>query len=163
HLKLAAAVILPAAALLTLLARPLDVLSLGDEEAASLGLHVHAARLLFLGLAALLTGAATAVAGAVPFVGLVAPHALRPLVGPRRRFGHTGRRGWQPAHRARARGRRALSAHRPLPSPGRGRSPRGRPGAGSDGHRGAGGAAGGNAIGGRAATGGRGARSGPGA
>src|SRR5204863_4757130 len=58
------------------------VLSLGDEEAASLGLHVHAARLLFLGLAALLTGAATAVAGAVPFVGLVAPHALRPLVGP---------------------------------------------------------------------------------
>jgi len=82
HLALAAAVILPAALLLTLLARPLDVLSLGDEEAASLGLHVNGARLLLLGLTAAIVGAGTAVAGSVPFVGLVAPHALRPLVGP---------------------------------------------------------------------------------
>ena len=62
-------------------ARPLDVLSLGDEEAAALGLPVHAARLALLALAALVAGAATAVAGSVPFVGLVAPHALRPVVG----------------------------------------------------------------------------------
>jgi iron complex transport system permease protein len=82
HLVLAAAVILPAALLLTVLARPLDVLSLGDEEAASLGLHVNGARLLLLGLTAAIVGAATSVAGSVPFVGLVAPHALRPLVGP---------------------------------------------------------------------------------
>jgi iron complex transport system permease protein len=82
HLNLAAALVLPAVALLVLLARPLDVLAMGDEEAASLGLHVHAARLGLLALAALVTGAATAVAGAVPFVGLVSPHALRPLVGP---------------------------------------------------------------------------------
>jgi iron complex transport system permease protein len=82
HLWLAAALILPAAALLTLLSRPLDVLALGDEEAASLGLHVHGARLILLGLTAVIVGAGTAVAGSVPFVGLVAPHALRPLVGP---------------------------------------------------------------------------------
>jgi iron complex transport system permease protein len=82
HLALAAAVVLPAALLLMVLARPLDVLSLGDEEAASLGLHVTGARLLLLGLTAAIVGAGTAVAGSVPFVGLVAPHALRPLVGP---------------------------------------------------------------------------------
>ena len=64
-----------------MLGRTLDVLSLGDEEAASLGVRVHAARLATLSLAALVAGGATAVAGSVPFVGLVAPHALRPLVG----------------------------------------------------------------------------------
>jgi len=59
----------------------LDVLSLGDEEAAALGLPVHAARLVLLALAALVAGAATAAAGSIPFVGLVAPHALRPVAG----------------------------------------------------------------------------------
>jgi heme transport system permease protein len=85
HLAIGAGFVLSGVALLTLLSRPLDVLSLGEEEAAALGLPVHVARLLILGLAALVAGAATAVAGSVPFVGLVAPHALRPLVGPRGR------------------------------------------------------------------------------
>ena len=39
-------------------------------------------RLLVFGLCALVAGPVTAVAGAVPFVGLIAPHALRALVGP---------------------------------------------------------------------------------
>lgn len=82
HLRLAAAVMLPGCLLLWLLSRPLDLLSLGHEEASSLGLSVHPARLLFFALCALVAGGATAVAGAVPFVGLLAPHALRPLVGP---------------------------------------------------------------------------------
>jgi iron complex transport system permease protein len=82
HVQAAAVFVLSGAALLWLLARPLDVLSLGEEEAASLGLPVRATRLGLLGLASLVAGACTAVAGAVPFVGLMAPHALRPLVGP---------------------------------------------------------------------------------
>jgi iron complex transport system permease protein len=82
HVRLAAAFILPGAALLFALARPLDLLSLGSDEAASLGLPIHATRMAILTLASLVAGAATAVAGSVPFVGLVAPHALRPLVGP---------------------------------------------------------------------------------
>jgi iron complex transport system permease protein len=82
HVKASAVFILSGSAVLTLLGRPLDVLSLGEEEAASLGLHVGATRLGILSLAALVAGAATAVAGSVPFVGLMAPHALRPLVGP---------------------------------------------------------------------------------
>jgi iron complex transport system permease protein len=86
HLGLAAAFVLTGCGLLLLLARPLDVLSLGTEEAAALGLPVPRTRVAVLGLCALVAGACTAVAGSVPFVGLVAPHALRPLVGPRGRF-----------------------------------------------------------------------------
>jgi iron complex transport system permease protein len=82
HVKLAAALILAGVALLALLSRPLDVLSLGEDEAASLGLAVHATRLAIFALSALVAGAATSVAGSVPFVGLMAPHALRPRVGP---------------------------------------------------------------------------------
>ncbi len=43
---------------------------------------MHPARLTFFALCALVAGGATAVSGSVPFVGLLAPHALRPLVGP---------------------------------------------------------------------------------
>jgi iron complex transport system permease protein len=82
HAGLTAAFVLGGGALLLTLSRPLDVLSLGSDEAAALGLPVHATRLLVMGLASLVAGACTAVAGSVPFVGLVAPHGLRPLVGP---------------------------------------------------------------------------------
>jgi iron complex transport system permease protein len=82
HLALAAAFVLPASLALLLLSRPLDVLSLGEEEAAALSLPVHGMRLVVFGLCALVAGPVTAVAGAVPFVGLIAPHALRALVGP---------------------------------------------------------------------------------
>jgi len=82
HVQLAAGFILTGTALLFALSRPLDLLSLGEDEAASLGLPVHAARMAILCAASLIAGAATSVAGAVPFVGLIAPHALRPVVGP---------------------------------------------------------------------------------
>lgn len=82
HVQAGAAFVLTGVAALGWLGRPLDVLSLGEEEAASLGLPVRATRLVLLGLASLVAGACTAVAGSVPFVGLMAPHALRPLVGP---------------------------------------------------------------------------------
>lgn len=86
HAAIAAAFVLGGCGLLLALSRPLDVLSLGTEEAAALGLPVHAARLLVMALASLVAGACTAVAGSVPFVGLVAPHALRALVGPSSRY-----------------------------------------------------------------------------
>lgn len=81
HLRYGSAFILVGAGLLIALARPLDLLSLGEDEAASLGLPVHIARMAVLFLAAIVAGASTAVAGSIPFVGLVAPHALRPWVG----------------------------------------------------------------------------------
>ena len=82
HARLGAGFILAGSTALLLIARPLDVLSLGDDEAASLSLPVHATRMATFCLASLVAGPATALAGSVPFVGLVAPHALRPLVGP---------------------------------------------------------------------------------
>ena len=70
-------------ALLLSLGRPLDVLTLGEDAAATMGVATRRVRMvLVLGIAASV-GAATAVAGAIGFVGLVVPHILRPFVGAR--------------------------------------------------------------------------------
>jgi iron complex transport system permease protein len=69
--------------LLLSLGRPLDVLTLGEDAAASMGVATARVRMvLVLGIASSV-GAATAVAGAIGFVGLVVPHILRPFVGAR--------------------------------------------------------------------------------
>ncbi len=83
HLGIASALIVPACLAAMALHRPLDLLLLGDTEARALGLNVPRMRLVLLALAALLSGATTSIAGSVPFVGLMAPHAMRGLVGPR--------------------------------------------------------------------------------
>nr|WP_240741562.1 iron ABC transporter permease [Deinococcus sp. KSM4-11] len=75
-----ALVLLPAA---LLLARTLDVLNLGEDLATSLGTRVNAARLLSLTVAVALAGAAVTGAGILGFVGLLAPHVARLLVGGR--------------------------------------------------------------------------------
>jgi iron complex transport system permease protein len=62
-------------------ARSLDALTLGEEAAQSLGVDVHGVRRRVVVGVALATGAATAAAGAVSFVGLVVPHLLRPFYG----------------------------------------------------------------------------------
>lgn len=67
---------------LVLLARPLNILSLGDREAGHVGVHVERVRLLVIVLSALATGAAVAVAGVISFVGLVVPHLIRMMSGP---------------------------------------------------------------------------------
>ena len=59
----------------------LNVLALGDDVARGLGMRVERTRALLAALAAVLTGAAVAVAGLVAFVGLVVPHIARLLVG----------------------------------------------------------------------------------
>jgi iron complex transport system permease protein len=69
-----------------LLARRLDVLALGDEPAAVLGVRVQRMRAILTALAALLTGSAVAAAGLIGFVGLVVPHAARLLVGSGHRY-----------------------------------------------------------------------------
>ncbi len=83
HVALAAPFITGGAALLLLTARSLETLSLGEAQAESLGVNVRRVRLLALFGTALGVGAATAVTGAIGFVGLVAPHLVRPLVGHR--------------------------------------------------------------------------------
>ena len=66
---------------LWLLARPLDALAFGDETAQSLGLPLGRARGLIVAAASLTTAAAVAAGGTIGFVGLIAPHAARLLVG----------------------------------------------------------------------------------
>jgi iron complex transport system permease protein len=61
----------------------LDLLSVDDETPRVLGVHVPRSRLLLLTCAVLLTGAAVAGVGVIAFVGLVAPHAARAIVGRR--------------------------------------------------------------------------------
>jgi iron complex transport system permease protein len=68
--------------LLPLFARSLNLLTLGEREARHLGMPVESVRLVVVVLAALVTGAAVAVAGIIGFVGLVVPHVIRLLVGP---------------------------------------------------------------------------------
>lgn len=62
--------------------RVLDAFAFGDTTAASLGVPLQGARWAFLVATALLTGAMVSVSGAIGFVGLVLPHAVRLLVGP---------------------------------------------------------------------------------
>ncbi len=66
--------------------RSLDVLSVGDSEAASLGLNVELVRVVMVCAATLITAAAVSVSGLIGFVGIIVPHTLRLLVGPGHRL-----------------------------------------------------------------------------
>lgn len=70
---------------LALGANVLDAFAFGDDDARALGVDVNRVRWLLLGAAALLTGAAVAVSGAIGFVGLIVPHATRLATGHRSR------------------------------------------------------------------------------
>ena len=63
--------------------RYLDVLNLGDEVATGLGVQVEKERRKMIIYAVILAGVATSVAGSIAFLGLVAPHIARKLVGPK--------------------------------------------------------------------------------
>lgn len=60
--------------------RGLSALTLGDEAASGIGLDLHKQRISVVLGAGLATGAAVALAGAIGFVGIVAPHIVRPFV-----------------------------------------------------------------------------------
>lgn len=61
--------------------RQLDVLAVGDDEAASLGAHPQRTRYLLIVAASLGTAAAVAVSGLIAFVGIIVPHTVRLLAG----------------------------------------------------------------------------------
>jgi iron complex transport system permease protein len=72
--------------LLAMTGRALDALSLGEAQAQSLGINLIRLAALVVAGTALSVGAITSVTGAIGFIGLVAPHLVRPFVGyaPRR-------------------------------------------------------------------------------
>ena len=77
---IAAPYILVSSVVLILHRRVLDVLSLGDEEAASLGIDVRRTRLIIVVAATIGTAAAVSVSGLIGFVGIIVPHSVRLLV-----------------------------------------------------------------------------------
>jgi iron complex transport system permease protein len=70
-----------AATVILVYRRVVDVLTLGDEEAASLGVNVKRVRLVLVVAATIGTAAAVAVCGLIGFVGIIVPHAIRMLAG----------------------------------------------------------------------------------
>ena len=82
HVRIAGPLILGSTVVLLIMARDLNLLMLGDDEARSMGVRVGLTRSALLATAALATGAAVAVSGTIAFVGLVTPHVLRLVLGP---------------------------------------------------------------------------------
>jgi len=81
HVTLALPFIAAGAAVLLFYRHSFRVLSLGEESAQSLGIDVGRLRLAVIAGVALGVGGAVSVSGTIGFIGLVAPHLIRPLVG----------------------------------------------------------------------------------
>jgi iron complex transport system permease protein len=81
HVMLALPFIVAGVAVLMSQRSAFRALSLGEETAQSLGVHVGRLRLLVIAGVALGIGGAVAVSGTIGFIGLVAPHLVRPLIG----------------------------------------------------------------------------------
>jgi iron complex transport system permease protein len=82
HVWMALPGILAACAMLIPLGRGMDLLSLGESSAQSLGVNVSRLRWQLIILSTILTALATSIAGIVGFVGLVVPHLVRLALGP---------------------------------------------------------------------------------
>jgi iron complex transport system permease protein len=85
-LVVGSACMLGAVGALALLSARLNLLALGEDEAASLGVHVGRTRAAVLLAASAATGAAVALSGMIGFVGLIVPHAARRVLGPDHRL-----------------------------------------------------------------------------
>ncbi|MFG6119665.1 FecCD family ABC transporter permease [Thalassobacillus sp. B23F22_16] len=81
EVKILVPVVLVLFVLSLMVARRINAQELGEEAAAGIGAHLQRDRLVFLTLCTAMTGAAVAFAGGIGFVGLMAPHIARRLVG----------------------------------------------------------------------------------
>lgn len=86
RLAVAAPLIVIACIVILARARSLNGLLLGEDAAAHLGIDVRRERAILLAVASLATAASVAISGLIGFVGLVAPHVVRLLVGPNARL-----------------------------------------------------------------------------
>lgn len=81
HVAIAAPLVLVGGALVLSQRRGLDALTLGEDAATTMGLNLRRLKLVLVLGTALMVGGATAVAGAIGFIGLVVPHLLRRACG----------------------------------------------------------------------------------
>ncbi len=77
--------IIPGVIVLILAGRELDILSLGEEEASTLGVDTERVKLFLLGVSAFVTAIAVSIAGSIGFIGLITPHLVRSVTGPQHR------------------------------------------------------------------------------
>jgi iron complex transport system permease protein len=82
QVDLASGPILAGVTVLTLAGRALDALSMGDDEARSLGVPVGLVRCLVIGAATLVSALSVSIAGMIGWLGLVVPHVTRLMLGP---------------------------------------------------------------------------------
>jgi len=75
-------VIVPCLLVITVLRWKLNILSMGDDEARSLGENPAAMRVVLIGLTTMTTAVSVALSGVIGWVGLVVPHLARGIVGP---------------------------------------------------------------------------------
>jgi len=78
----AVVVIVPCLVVITVLRWKLNILSMGDDEARSLGENPAAMRVVLIGLTTMTTAVSVALSGVIGWVGLVVPHLARGIVGP---------------------------------------------------------------------------------
>jgi len=78
--------LLAGSAVLIYLARDLNIILTGEEQALYLGINVERVKVVVLAVASLITGAAVSVSGMIGFVGLIVPHAVRMVFGPDHRW-----------------------------------------------------------------------------
>ncbi|MFP4020935.1 MAG: FecCD family ABC transporter permease [Halanaerobium sp.] len=71
-----------ALALILFYLKDLNILLLGEESAAHLGLNVERTKIILLGAASLMTASVVSVSGSIGFIGLVVPHIARIIIGP---------------------------------------------------------------------------------
>ena len=82
HVALAVGPITVGTIFLCMMARHINIMVLGEEEAHSLGVPVAKLRMILLFVVTLTTATAVCVSGAIGFVGLIVPHIMRLLLGP---------------------------------------------------------------------------------
>lgn len=80
------AYVVPSTLVLLALARPLNLIALGEETAFHLGTRVETVKRVAYGVTSLLVAASVAVSGVIGFIGLIVPHALRLIWGSEHRF-----------------------------------------------------------------------------
>jgi iron complex transport system permease protein len=81
HLKVLAPLVFLVIVWATTMGRSISFLSLGDETAASLGIHTGTIKVLGMTAAVILAGASVSAVGSIGFVGLVVPHIARRFIG----------------------------------------------------------------------------------
>lgn len=86
QLETAAVVVIAEAVVITLLSKKLNIMSMGDENATSLGLNVKRLRIIILIIMAIMVAFIVSYCGIIGFVGLICPHIIRLAIGSDNRF-----------------------------------------------------------------------------